>query len=224
LGTENRELRTNCIDDTIAHKPVPQSPAIRRGVFHGAPEAKPRRERDTASRIQRHAGRSSRPCRNRCFAEEQIGGPQGLFDRIFSSVGRSHSSRLCALRRCERNKKKRIADSPHSAPKEAFQVHSSGRGGMRIECVARVNQSANFLARVAAASAESSRLVRQKNQGPQTSVRHPRGRPPVRVSPVRFRWKLVFWGGPCSMREAGITPASLGRTESCFMRSQTFVL
>src|SRR4029077_4197514 len=73
--------------------------------------------------------------------------------------------------------------------------------------------------RVAAASAASSKLVRPEDSGPQTSVRHPRGRPPLIASSCAIPQEIVSGAGRISRREAAVTPVSLGVRESCFKRT-----
>ena len=66
---------------------------------------------------------------------------------------------------------------------------------------------------VAAAIAASSRLVRPEQAGPQTSVRQPRGSPPIRLSISRIPLEMVSGAARLSRRDAGVTPASLGTSE-----------
>src|SRR4029077_3824477 len=73
--------------------------------------------------------------------------------------------------------------------------------------------------RVAAASAASSMLVRPEDSGPQTSVRHPRGRPSLRASTCAIPQETVSGAGRISRREAAVTPVSLDVRESCFKRA-----
>jgi len=63
---------------------------------------------------------------------------------------------------------------------------------------------------VAAAKAAKSKVVRPEEAGPQISVRHPRGRPPVRESMARMPLETISGAGRISSREAGVTRASLG--------------
>jgi hypothetical protein len=63
---------------------------------------------------------------------------------------------------------------------------------------------------VAAARAANSTLVRPDDAGPQTSVRHPRGSPPVSVSISRTPLETICGVGRTSNRDAGATPESLG--------------
>src|SRR5436853_7726055 len=70
--------------------------------------------------------------------------------------------------------------------------------------------------RVAAARADSMRLVRPEDSGPQTSVRHPRGRPPVRASIWAMPLEAVSGAGRIARREAGVTPLRVA--ENCFKR------
>src|ERR1700690_3355386 len=53
-------------------------------------------------------------------------------------------------------------------------------------------------------------LVRPDEAGPQTSVRHPHGSPPVSASISRTPLETICGLGRTSNRDAGITPASLG--------------
>src|ERR1700751_644775 len=73
--------------------------------------------------------------------------------------------------------------------------------------------------RVAAASAESNTLVRPEDSGPQISVRHPRGRPPVRASNGEIPVDAVSGAGRTSSRVAGVTPVSFGAPDKCFSRA-----
>src|SRR5947209_7887065 len=59
-------------------------------------------------------------------------------------------------------------------------------------------------------------LVRPEDSGPQTSVRHPWGRPPVRASIWAMPLEAVSGAGRISRREAGVTPARVA--ENCFKR------
>ena len=58
--------------------------------------------------------------------------------------------------------------------------------------------------RVAAAKAASITLVRPEEAGPQSSVRHPRGRPPVRASSAAMPLLTISGAGRISSREAGV--------------------
>ena len=60
---------------------------------------------------------------------------------------------------------------------------------------------------VAAASAAKSKVVRPEEAGPQISVRHPRGRPPVRASMAGAPLETISGAGRISSWEAGITRA-----------------
>src|SRR5271167_869362 len=73
---------------------------------------------------------------------------------------------------------------------------------------------------VAAAKAANNTLVRPDEAGPQTSVRHPRGSPPVSVSISRTPLGTICGVGRTSNRDAGVTPASLGIADK---RSKTSV-
>ena len=53
-------------------------------------------------------------------------------------------------------------------------------------------------------------LVRPDEADPQTSVRHPRGSPPVSASISRTPLETICRAGRTSNREAEVTPASLG--------------
>src|SRR6202022_3346678 len=64
--------------------------------------------------------------------------------------------------------------------------------------------------RVAAARAASSTLVRPEEAKPEISLRHPRGRPPVRESISRMPLETLSGEGRTASRDAGVTPASLG--------------
>src|SRR6266481_1434487 len=65
--------------------------------------------------------------------------------------------------------------------------------------------------RVARPKAESRMLVRPEEAGPQISVRHPRGKPPVRASSSRMPLETMSGDGRTCKREAGVTAdASLG--------------
>src|SRR5271167_2591217 len=63
---------------------------------------------------------------------------------------------------------------------------------------------------VAAAKAAKNTLVRPDEAGPQTSVRHPRGSPPVSASISRTPLETICGAGRTSNRDAEVTPASLG--------------
>jgi hypothetical protein len=63
---------------------------------------------------------------------------------------------------------------------------------------------------VAAARVANSTLVRPDEAGPQISVRHPRGSPPVSTSIAWTPLETICGMGRTSNREAGVTPASLG--------------
>src|SRR5580692_11558758 len=63
---------------------------------------------------------------------------------------------------------------------------------------------------VAAARAASNTLVRPDEAGPQISVKHPRGSPPVSASISRTPLETISGVGRTSNRDAGVTPASLG--------------
>src|ERR1019366_5525833 len=63
--------------------------------------------------------------------------------------------------------------------------------------------------RVAAASADSSKVVRPEEAGPQISVRQPRRRPPVRGSIAAMPLGTISGAGRTANREAAVTPASL---------------
>jgi hypothetical protein len=73
--------------------------------------------------------------------------------------------------------------------------------------------------RVAAPRADSSRLVRPEEFVPQTSVRHPRGSPPVKASNCAIPLEAVSGAERISRHEAGITPANFGIPESCCLRT-----
>jgi hypothetical protein len=64
--------------------------------------------------------------------------------------------------------------------------------------------------RVAAAKAASNTLVRPDEAGPQISVRHPRGSPPLSASISRTPLETICGAGRTSNRDAEVTPASLG--------------
>ena len=66
---------------------------------------------------------------------------------------------------------------------------------------------------VAAARAANSTLVRPDEAGPQISVRHPRGSPPVSVSISRTPLETICGAGRTSNCDAGVTPASLGMAD-----------
>src|SRR5579862_1714270 len=59
--------------------------------------------------------------------------------------------------------------------------------------------------RVAAASAANNNEVRPEEAGPQISVRHPRGRPPVRASRAWMPLETISGAGLMERREAGTT-------------------
>src|SRR5271170_6626136 len=63
---------------------------------------------------------------------------------------------------------------------------------------------------VAAARAANNTLVRPDEAGPQISVKHPRGSPPVSASISRTPLETICGVGRTSNRDAGVTPASLG--------------
>ena len=73
--------------------------------------------------------------------------------------------------------------------------------------------------RVAAASAASSTLVRPEEADPQISLKHPRGKPPVRASISGIPLDTISGEGRTSSRDAGATPASLGNAARCFRTS-----
>jgi hypothetical protein len=60
---------------------------------------------------------------------------------------------------------------------------------------------------VAAAKAAKSRVVRPEDAGPQISVRHPRGKPPVMASRAGMPLETISGAGRVSRREARITLA-----------------
>src|ERR1700676_5079114 len=62
---------------------------------------------------------------------------------------------------------------------------------------------------VAAASADSNKVVRPEEAGPQISVKHPRGSPPVSASIAAMPLDIISGVGRTANREAGVTPASL---------------
>jgi hypothetical protein len=64
--------------------------------------------------------------------------------------------------------------------------------------------------RVAAAKAANNTLVRPDEGGPKTSVRHPRGSPPVSASISQTPLGTICGAGRTSNRDAKVTPASLG--------------
>jgi hypothetical protein len=66
---------------------------------------------------------------------------------------------------------------------------------------------------VAAAKAANNTLVRPEEAGPQISVRHPRGRPPVSASSSRTPLETISGVGRISSRDAAVTPASLGTAD-----------
>jgi len=61
-------------------------------------------------------------------------------------------------------------------------------------------------------------LVRPEESGPQISVRHPRGSPPVSESSSRIPMETISGAGLTSSRDAGVTATSLG---ICDSRSRT---
>jgi hypothetical protein len=71
---------------------------------------------------------------------------------------------------------------------------------------------------VAAAKADNNMLVRPEEDGPQISLKHPRGKPPVSPSISRTPVEIISGAGRTSSREAAVTPASLGNADS---RSKT---
>src|SRR5580704_19623370 len=73
---------------------------------------------------------------------------------------------------------------------------------------------------VAAARAANNTLVRPDEAGPQISVRHPRGSPPVSASISRTPLETICGAGRTSNRDAGVAPASLGMADK---RSKTSV-
>src|SRR5271170_2296281 len=73
---------------------------------------------------------------------------------------------------------------------------------------------------VAAAKAANKTLVRPDDAGPHTSVRHPRGSPPVSASISRTPQETICGAGRTSNRDAGVTPASLGIADK---RSKTSI-
>src|SRR5580704_5714326 len=73
--------------------------------------------------------------------------------------------------------------------------------------------------RVAAAKAANQTLVRPDEAGPQISVRHPRGSPPVSVSISRTPLETICGIGRTSNRDAEVTPASLGMADKCLKTS-----
>src|SRR5580692_652757 len=66
---------------------------------------------------------------------------------------------------------------------------------------------------VAAARAANKTLVRPDEAGPQISVRHPRGSPPVSASISRTPLGTICGAGRTSNRDAGVTPESLGMAD-----------
>jgi hypothetical protein len=66
------------------------------------------------------------------------------------------------------------------------------------------------------ASAASNIPVRPEDAGPQISLRHPRGHPPVSPSRAAIPLETISGAGRTSNREAGVTWASLG-TEPSFL-------
>ena len=72
----------------------------------------------------------------------------------------------------------------------------------------------NSSRRVAAARADKSKVVRPEEAGPQISVRHPRGRPPVRASMLEMPLETISGAGRISSREAGVMCANLGSEEA----------
>src|SRR5579863_4366379 len=66
---------------------------------------------------------------------------------------------------------------------------------------------------VAAAKAANNTLVRPDEAGPQISVRHPRGSPPVSASISRTPLETICGVGRTSNRDARVTPESLGSAD-----------
>ena len=68
--------------------------------------------------------------------------------------------------------------------------------------------------RVAAARTARRTLVRPEEDGPQISLRHPHGSPPVSASISRIPLETISGKGLIPSCDAGVTPASLGNAAS----------
>ena len=170
---------------------------IRRAIFKGTPA------RSIATMPKPLLCRSRSAARNACSTGS-------------STRRRSHSSRLVGLRRLRDKDDCVLAPQRIQRSRSRFTPAAAAECGWNASLTSMSVQTSSR--RVPAANAESSRLVRPEESGPQISVRHPRGRPPVRESRGEVPLEALSGAGRISRREAGVTAASFGMEEICFSK------
>jgi len=99
------------------------------------------------------------------------------------------------------------------SPQRTHKSRSNSTPAAAADCGSRASLASttaqNSPRRVAAASAANNKVVRPEEAGPQISVRHARGRPPVSASMAAMPLGTISGVGRTANREAGVTPASL---------------
>jgi hypothetical protein len=121
------------------------------------------------------------------------------------------SSRSVARRSCSRLFSGEFSPQrTHSSRSNSIPASAADRGSSASLASTSTQHSPR---RVAAASAASSKVVRPDEAGPQISVRHPRGKPPVRASIAAMPLETISAAGRTANCEAGVTPASLASVE-----------
>jgi hypothetical protein len=132
-----------------------------------------------------------------------------IFDNLFSAQLKSCPSPSCSP----------LSGAPHrihSSLSKSNPVAAAERGSRASVVSTRAHTSCRW---VAAARAASSTQVRPEEAGPQISLRHPRGSPPVSASISSIPLETICCAGLTSSRDAEVTPASRGIAESRFKTS-----